>query len=270
MTTQTTEKDPFADFKAQQREGWAGFAALEAFTTPPAAKLAAFAGVQAGEKVLDVACGTGVVAITAARQGASVTGLDLTPPLLERARFNAAQAGVTVEFIEGDAERLPFADASFDVVVSQFGHMFAPRPEVAIKEMLRVLKSGGRIAFSTWPPELYVGKMFALTGQFLPPPAGAAAPPLWGDPSIVRERLGDAVKELRFHRERMFNPGLSPRHFVSKFEETAAPIKKVIQTLKDQPAKLAEFRASLEQIVSQYFQDNQLMMDYLMTRALKK
>src|SRR4029079_8419210 len=101
----------------------------------------------------DVACGTGVVSVTAARAGATVSGLDLTPELLERARENARIGSFDVEFREGDVEALPFGDAEFDVVLSQFGHMFAPRPQVAIAEMLRVLKSGGTIALSTWPPE---------------------------------------------------------------------------------------------------------------------
>src|SRR5215471_17857484 len=148
--------DPFAQFKAAQREGWALFAPLEMATTRPAAALVKFAGVRSGETVLDVACGTGVVAVTAARAGAVVSGLDLTPALLARARENATLAGVEIEFTEGDVEALPYPDASVDVVLSQFGHMFAPRPELAVAEMLRVLRPGGRIAFSTWPPELYI------------------------------------------------------------------------------------------------------------------
>jgi SAM-dependent methyltransferase len=269
--TQTPQQDPFAQFKAVQREGWASFIPLELMTTPPAAKLVNFADVKAGESVLDVGCGTGVVAVTAAQRGAKVTGLDLTPALLERARYNAGMAGLTMEFIEGDAEQLPFADASFDVVLSQFGHMFAPRPAVAVSEMLRVLKKGGRIAFSTWPPENFTGKMFALVGQFLPPPPTGVAPtPLWGDPNIVRERLGDAVTQLTFDRGLMLTPGLSPLHVVNKYEEQSAPVKKVVETYKDNPAKLAEFRGQLKQLVEIYFQDNQVRQDYLMSRAVKK
>src|SRR6266566_3325988 len=144
---QAPSADSLARFKEVQREGWAHFAPLEALTTPAAAELVRRASPRAGARLLDVACGTGVVSVTAARLGARVTGLDLTPELLEVARENASIAGVDVEWREGDVEQLPLADAAFDVVASQFGHMFAPRAKVAIGEMLRVLKPGGTIAF---------------------------------------------------------------------------------------------------------------------------
>lgn len=267
----TTTQDPFAQFKAAQREGWASFAPLELMTTPPAAKLVHFAGIKSGERVLDIGCGTGVVAVTAAQRGAQVTGLDLTPALLERARYNATMAGLNVEFIEGDAEHLPFKDETFDVVLSQFGHMFAPQPAVAVSEMLRVLKKGGRIAFSTWPPELFTGRMFGLVGEFLPlPPAGAMPPPQWGDVNIVKDRLGDKVTNITFDRGLMLTPGLSSQHVVTKYEETAAPVKKVLQTHQDNPEKLKEFRLRLKQLIEIYFQDNVVRQDFLMTRAVKK
>src|SRR6059058_3734348 len=202
--------DAIAKFKEAQKQGWAHFAPLESVTTPTAARLAKFAGVQSGQRVLDVACGTGVVAITAARIGANVTGLDLTPELLERARENSGVAEVDVDWHEGDVEALPFPDGAFDVVLSQFGHMFAPRPEIATREMLRVLKPGGLIAFSTWPPELCIGRIFSLVGRYLPPlPAFVSPPPQWGDPTIVRDRLGVAVTNLVFDRAVMLFPGLS-------------------------------------------------------------
>src|ERR1700691_412372 len=153
--------DSFDAFKAMQKQGWAHFAPLEMVTTPTAAQLVKFAAVGAGQQVLDVGCGTGVAAITAARAGAKVSGIDLTPELLERARANSQIAEVEVDWREGDAEQLPYGDAAFDVVLSQFGHMFAPRPGVALSEMLRVLKPGGTIAFSTWTPEHFVAEMFA-------------------------------------------------------------------------------------------------------------
>lgn len=263
-------QDPFQQFKAMQREGWALFSPLAMYTTPPAAALVEFAGVAAGERVLDVGCGTGVVAITAARRGARVSGLDLSPVLLADARQNAELIGAQIDFTEGDAEALPYADASFDVVLSQFGHMFAPRPEVAVAEMLRVLQPGGRIAFSTWPPELMTGRIFALTGEFLPPPPGVAPPPAWGDPAVVRQRLGEAVQGLRFHRDEMIVPTLSPQHYRVFFEQTAAPAIKVIQTYAGDPQKLADFRRRFEEIVADYFQGNRVRQSFLMSQAVKR
>jgi ubiquinone/menaquinone biosynthesis C-methylase UbiE len=169
--------DPFAAFKATQRENWKSFAPLAMTTTPTAAKLVHFAGVRRKHRVLDAGCGTGVVAITARRAGAVVTGLDLTPELLAIAKENAAIAELN-DITEGnDAEDLRFRDCEFDLVLSQFAHISALRPEVAVKEMLRVLKAGGRIAFNTWPPELFIGRVLALTASNLPPPDPKPAPP---------------------------------------------------------------------------------------------
>jgi SAM-dependent methyltransferase len=263
--------DALSQFKEAQKQGWAHFAPLEAHTTPTAPRLVKHAGVRPGHRVLDVACGTGVVAVTAARLGAHVTGLDLTPELLERARENAGVAGVDVDWHEGDAEQLPFGDAAFDVVLSQFGHMFAPLPEVVVGEMLRVLKPGGTIAFSTWPPELLLGRLFALGGRYMPPPPPGVTPPwLWGDPNIVRERLGAAVKDLVFDRARMSIPALSPQHQCRNAERTAGPLVKLVETLAaTDSARLASFRREFEALVAEYFEDNTVRQDYLLTRATK-
>ena len=262
--------DALAQFKEAQKKGWSHFAPLEAHTIPTAARLVKYAGVQAGHRVLDVACGTGVVAITAARLGARATGLDLTPELLERARENAGIAGVDIDWHEGDVEQLPFADGTFDVVLSQFGHMFAPRPKVAVAEMLRVLKRSGVIAFATWPPELCLGRTFALVGRYMPPPEGVAPPMPWGDPNVVRERLGNAVKDLTFDRARMSIPALSPQHNRTMAERTAGPLVKFVESLgATDPARLAAFRREFEAIVADYFDENLLRQDYLLTRATK-
>jgi SAM-dependent methyltransferase len=258
-------------FKASQRESWAHFAPLASITTAPAARLVRHAGIQAGNRVLDVACGTGVVAVTAARLGAAVTGLDLTPELLAVARDNAGIAGVYIDFHEGDCERLPFDAAAFDVVVSQFGHIFAPRPDVALNEMLRVVKTGGTIAFSTWPPELFVGRTFALMSRYLPPPPPGIAPPtLWGDPDVVRDRLGASVREVLFDRETMVVPSLSPQHHREVTERTAGPVMKLVDTLRTaSPETLAEFRQEYDALATEYFRDNTMRQGYLMTRATK-
>src|SRR5262249_22983460 len=225
----------------------------------------------AGQRVLDVACGTGVVAITAARAGARVSALDLTPQLLERARENAQLAAVEIDWREGDAEQLPFDDTLFDVVVSQFGHMFAPRPDVALNEMLRVLKPGGTIAFSTWPPELFVGRTFALVGRYaLPPPPGVAPPPLWGDPNVVRERLGKSVRDIVFDRDCMLVQALSAPHYRTFFERSAGPVIRLVEILSaSDRARLTEFRREFEILIGEYLRDNLLRQDYLLTRAVK-
>jgi SAM-dependent methyltransferase len=262
--------DALADFKAAQKAGWKHFAPLQAVTTVAAAHLVSHARIRAGQRVLDVACGTGVVAITAARLGARATGLDLTPELLETARQNAKTAAVEIDWHEGDVEQLPFEAGTFDAVVSQFGHMFAPRPEVAIGEMLRVLKPGGTIAFSTWPPELFMGRLFALIGRNMPPPPpGVAPPPQWGDPSIVRERLGTAVRDIVFARHRTQTPALSVQHFREMTERTAGPVLKLLETLAGDPAKVATFRRECDLLTAEYFEDNIVCQDYLMTRAVK-
>jgi SAM-dependent methyltransferase len=262
--------DVLDQFKAAQRAGWAHFAPLQALTTEPAARLVKYAGIKPGHRVLDVACGTGVVAITAARLGAQVTALDLTPELLETARENARIAAVTVDWHEGDVEQLPFEAESFDAVISQYGHIFAPRPDVAVSEMLRVLKRGGVIAFSTWPPELLVGRIFALTAKYMPPPpVDVPPPPLWGDPSVIRERLGAAVRDLTFDRATMLVPVLSLNHQRELFERTAGPVIKLVELLRvSDPAKLSTIRAEVQALSAQDDADNVLRQDYLLTRAV--
>ena len=262
--------DPIAQFKEGAKQAWSTFAPLEMITGSVAPRLVKYAGVERGREVLDVGSGTGVVALTAARLGAKVTGVDLTPELLTRARENGAIMDLDVAWQEGDAEALPFADAKFDIVVSQFGHMFAPRPEIAVKEMLRVLKPGGTIAFSTWPPELMVGRMFAVTGKYAPPPPPGVSPPhQWGDPSIVRERLGGAVKDLCFARDAMAFQILSVPHYRAFMESNVGPIAKLVQSLQADQQKLAAFRREADDLVSLYFADNLVRQDYLLTRAVK-
>lgn len=201
-----------------------------------------------------------------------MSGLDLTPELLGRARENASTAGVEVEWREGDVEALPFGDETFDAVVSQFGHMFAPRPDVATAEMLRVLKPGGTVAFATWPPELYVGGVFALVARYTPPPPpGFSPPPQWGNPEVVRRRLGAAVTDVVFDRGTMRAAFLSVPHVRAFMEKSVGPVMRVVQTLAGEPTRLCEFRQEFDALTSLYFDpaDNVLRQDYLHTRAVK-
>ena len=150
-----------------------------------------------GMRVLDVACGTGNLAIPAAKAGAAVTGVDIATNLLEQARIRAQQAGLNIQFDEGDAEHLPYPDASFDLVLSLFGAMFAPRPDRVAAELLRVCRPGGQIAMGNWTPGGFVGQMFKVTSTHAPPSPGVPPAVLWGDEATVRERLRDGVIHLQ-------------------------------------------------------------------------
>jgi SAM-dependent methyltransferase len=263
--------DALQTFKETQRQIWPSFAPLQIMTTGPAAQLVKHARLRAGQRVLDVACGTGVVAVTAARLGCKVTGLDLTPELLERARDNGRIAGLSIDWHEGDVEELPFPDAQFDAVVSQFGHIFAPRPQVAVAQMLRVLKPGGTIAFSTWPPELVIGRRVSLMAKYAPPPPLEMPSPVeWGNPTIVRERLGSAVRDIVFDRKMMLVPTLTPEHYVAEAEKSSPNISKLASKLAESdPAQLAEMRGAFTALAAEYFEDNTVRQDYLLTRATK-
>lgn len=174
--------------------------------------------LQPGMRVLDVASGTGNLALPAARLGAVVTGVDIAPNLVEQARENAKREGLTAQFDEGDAENLPYADASFDAVITMFGAMFAPRPELVAAELKRVTRPGGVIAMANWTPTGFIGQMFKITSSHVPPPAGMPSPVLWGSEEVVRERLGAGVSDLQTSRHLIhfkfpFGPAESVEHF---------------------------------------------------------
>jgi SAM-dependent methyltransferase len=156
--------------------------------------------VTPGVKALDVACGTGNISLALARRGADVTGVDIAPNLIEQARARAEAEGLKAHFDEGDAERLPYEDSSFDLVVTMFGAMFAPRPEKAAAELIRVCRPGGIVSMGNWTPESFTGKMFKLTSKYAPPPPGVQPPVLWGDENTVRERLREGVSDLKLTR----------------------------------------------------------------------
>jgi SAM-dependent methyltransferase len=152
--------------------------------------------VPSGSRVLDIACGSGNLAIPLARGGADVTGVDIAPNLLEQARARASAENLKATFDEGDAEQLPYADASFDVVVSMFGAMFAPRPELVVSEAARVLKPGGVLAMANWNPASFTGEMFKIGAKHVPPPPGVQPPVLWGDEGTVRQRLASKFRNI--------------------------------------------------------------------------
>jgi len=264
--------DPMTEFKNKQRETWTmgNFGDMAVFTTPVAGHLVRYAKVMSEHVVLDVGTGTGVVAITARNVGAKVTGLDLTPALLAQAKESAALAGhVDIAWYEGDAEVLPFADDTFDVVLSQFGHMFAPQPEVAISEMLRVLKPGGTIAFATWPGEQLIGRQFSLIAKYIPPPQGVPSPVQWGDVTTVRQRLGNSVSRLHQERGIMGIPALTPKHLRLFQEAKAGPFIRAVQALQQDPERLAAWRREMDEVLGEYHHDNVVRHEYLLTRAVK-
>ena len=162
-----------------------------------AAEFVARLNLKSGTRILDVACGTGNQSIPAAKQGADVVGIDIAPNLIEQARKRAANENLKVQFDEGDAENLPFPDASFDAVMTMFGAMFAPRPEMVAAELLRVCRPGGLIAMANWTPAGFIGQMFKVIGAHVTPPA-MPSPLLWGNENTVRERLGEGIAEIDF------------------------------------------------------------------------
>lgn len=199
-----------------------------------------------GTRVLDVACGTGNTAIPAAQTGAQVTGVDIAANLIAQAKERAKKAGVNAEFREGDAEALDFPDQSFDVVISVFGAMFAPRPEKVAAEFLRVCRPGGRIAMGNWVQSGFVGKMFAVNARHAPPPPGIPAPALWGDEAVVRQRFQGASKIECTVIESRFTYPFPPKDVVKLFRDYFGPTKMAYARLD--PAGQQAFTADLERL----------------------
>jgi SAM-dependent methyltransferase len=236
-----------------------------------ASRLVRFACVNAGDQLLDVGTGSGIVAIVAAQRGARVTGVDPTPALLAKARDNAELAGVDTLWQEGVAEFLPFPDASFDVVLSQYAHMFSAAPERAASEMLRVLKPGGRIAFAAWTPDGLAPRLMGLSVAYLPPMPGPPPPSpfLWGEPRGVRDYLGATGRDLHFEHAALQLPALSPAHARRIFEETFSPTVLLVHMLGDRPDRLSKWRREHDAIVGEFFGDGRVRFEYLLTRATK-
>jgi SAM-dependent methyltransferase len=202
-------------------------------------------GAGPGVELLDVATGSGNVAIAAARAGADVTGLDLTPELLEVARRRAADADLELRFIEGDAEELPFERGSFDRVTSCFGVMFAPRHEQAAGELTRVARPGGTIAFTAWTPEGLNGRLFSTIGAYMPPPPPELqSPVLWGDEDHVRSLFAETGAELSFERRTVTFTRDSPDAWVAYNERVLGPLIMAKAALEPQ-GKWADLRADM-------------------------
>lgn len=189
------------------------------------------------ERVLDVACGTGNLSLPAARTGARVTGIDIAPNLVSQARTRAAAERLSIEFEVGDAERLPYSNGTFDTVVTMFGAMFAARPEQAAAELLRVTRSGGRIAMANWTPTGFIGDMLKTTVKYVPSPAGIPSPLQWGVEDQVQARLGAGSASLRLTRRLItFEYPFGPEEVVNQFRLWYGPTLRAFAVL-DEPTR---------------------------------
>jgi SAM-dependent methyltransferase len=245
-TKQTTEIETL---KQKLRAVWTAgdFGVIAKSFEQGAAEFAARLGIKPGMSVLDVACGNGNTAIPAAQLGADVTGIDIAPYLVKQAIARAAEAGVKAEFDIGDAEAMPYDDQIFDAVITMFGAMFAPRPEVTASELKRVCRSGGIIAMANWTPEGFIGQMFKTTGKHVAPPAGMPSPLLWGDEKTVGERLTGGVESIKMIRRMIsFDFPVSPEEVVEQFRPYYGPTQKAFDSLDD--AGKAALRKDLEQL----------------------
>ena len=190
--------------------------------------------IPSGIRLLDVGCGAGQLTLPAARKGIHVTGLDLAANLVQQARTKAADEGLTIQVDEGDVEDLPYPDASFDVVMSLIGSMFAPRPELVASEMSRVCRPGGNIIMGNWTPEGHIGQMFKVIGKHVPPPPHFPSPLLWGDETTCRQRLATGVRDLKITRYLYpFEYPFAPAKVVDFFIEYYGPTNRAYGSLND-------------------------------------
>jgi SAM-dependent methyltransferase len=259
MTTSSTTTHDDADtaLKARHRAMWAlgDYHAVATEIIPDLGPvLVEAARIGPGDHVLDVAAGSGNVAIPAAATGAHVVASDLTPELLDRGRADAEAAGVSLEWQVADAEHLPFEDDTFDAVTSCVGVMFAPHHQAAADELIRVCRPGGRIALITWTPAGFIGQLFATMKPYVaPPPPGAQPPPLWGDVAHVRELLGDRVSDVRASQQLLQAGSMSdPMGFREYFKANYGPTIAAYRGLADEPERAAELDQALVDLVERF------------------
>jgi ubiquinone/menaquinone biosynthesis C-methylase UbiE len=250
MTHSTIHHDPI---KARLKATWeAGdFGEVARYIEAAAADFMSRVPLRPGLRVLDAACGTGNLGVHAARAGCETYGLDIATNLIDQARARARREGLPIEYTEGDAEAMPYPDASFDVVVSMYGVMFAPRPQVIVEELLRVTRSGGLVALANWTPEGFIGKMFEVFKRHLPPPPpGIPSTMLWGDEDTVRERL-QGFSEVKCTRRiaRMAYP-FPPSETVEFFRQYYGPTQKAFSMLDENRQK--QLRADLVTLQTQH------------------
>jgi ubiquinone/menaquinone biosynthesis C-methylase UbiE len=229
-----SESPDFAQLKSNLKASWmAGdFGQIANYAVKAGEDFVARTEIKPRAPVLDVACGTGNTAIPAARAGGWVTGVDIAPNLLEQARKRAAAEHLQIRFQEGDAEQLPVGDNEFDVVLTMFGAMFAPRPERVVAELIRVCRPGGLIAMANWTPEGFVGKSFQITAEMAPPPKGLPGPTLWGNEQVVCQRFANGTSKLSLTRHKaVFEFPFSPKEVVGFFRQYFGPTQAAFSRL---------------------------------------
>lgn len=241
-TSTTTPTPDLEAVKQKQQAAWSSgdFAVVASRIVLVAEQLCDSADLHAGWRVLDVATGSGNAAIAAARHGCISVGIDYVPSLLERGRKRAAAEGLAVDLLEGDAEALPFADASFDAVTSVYGTMFAPNHQRTADEVLRVCRPGGTIALASWTPEGFIGELFRTIGAHVPPPAGVPAPMLWGTESHLRKLFGDEVVELEVTEKTFTFRFTSAEEFVTFFRRWYGPTVKAFAAVEGEAREALE------------------------------
>ncbi|WP_161486472.1 class I SAM-dependent methyltransferase [Candidatus Nitrosocosmicus hydrocola] len=269
---ESTNKGLQSNVKSNNVWALGNYQSISTMLPPISAHLIKLICIEKGESVLDIACGNGNTAISARRQGADVTGIDITPELLSLAVEEEKIANVSgIKWKEGDAQNLPFEDESFDVVLSTFGHMFAPDPELTAKEMIRVTKKGGRIGFATWPPELAIGSIFRTNAKHLPKnPNAPPSPILWGVTETIEKRLS-GISQFYFERGIVTFPILSRNHFWEHMSKKYGPLIKSIEVLENlnDPNEPESLRIDFLKAIDPYFVDNGIRLGYLLTIATK-
>jgi SAM-dependent methyltransferase len=228
--------------------------------------------VTTGDRVLDVAAGTGTVAIPAAEAGAQVTASDLTPELLAVGAATARGTGLDITWEEGDAEALPYADGAFDVTTSCVGVMFAPFHRAAADELVRVTRPGGRIGLVSWTPEGFIGQMFSVLRPYAPPPpAGAQPPPLWGAEDHVRDLLGESVDDVEATRAHLVVDRFADGdEFRDYFKENYGPTIAVYRAIADDPDRVTVLDAALADLGDRHLDDGVMTWEYLLLTARRR